>query len=364
MMEDSADPPQNVTPYVLHQIQENTSFRSKADDIFGSLGGLEQKYQTDLTKRKEDDKKRGHDDEDEDVGESEPRFKKPSLPPSQRDRRSDGGSSRDNRYDDRNRDRSRDRDKDRGHYRHGGPGRYDSRRQERGSFSSRPRGRFHQPDYKMNPEKWKKYSLEETCMYGDSFNRNVALDFISDLRKRKTEQKREDDSEASSGGCPKIEFHKPKAVSTQDDDEVSGKRKNYGDVYRMSEYVIGMPKKPKSRQHTKTSDETDDSTRSKSNLSLNHLGEDDLDTDDSTAVTSSIEADQSDSKAQVETGQSDSKESSSSQSAAGKDNRVASSEVDTKMDIEAEPIQEMPQIKFSKGKGKRKIRARQVDEDD
>ena len=351
-MANSSDPPQNVTPYSLHQTQqEGTGFRSKADDIFGSLGGLEQKYQDGLTQRKED-KKRSHDDDEEDEEESRGQFKKPSLPSS----RERGSDSRDRRYDSSSRDRSsredrnRDRDKDfvdrnRDHYRGG----YDPRHRGRGNFSKPPRGRFHQPDYKLNPDKWKKYSLEDTSLHGDSSNRSVALDFINELRKRKADEKTAERSEDRSDSCSKIEFHKPASVSSSDTDEEGGKRKNYGGVYRMSEYVVGMAKKPKSRHHAKVSSAADEkSSGSSTNLSLGHLAEDDdLDTDESMDMTTSKETDQS----------GDRNESVGTQSVE-KEEKPADSEE------REEPEKEKTQFKFGKGKGKRKIRARQADDDD
>ncbi len=253
-------------------------------------------------------------------------------------------------------------DRNRGHYKPRSEGRYDSRHHSHGSFS-RPRSRFHQPDYKINPDKWTKYSLEDTCTYGDSFNRSVALDFISELRKRKAGGKSEDVA-TSSDDSAKIEFHKPKTGSSSSQDRAedsSGKRKNYGSVYRMSEYVVGMAKKPKPRHHTKTNENT---KTNKYNLALKHLAEDHLDSDETMDVDPSAETGKADLKSPARDTDQLGTEDSSSSSKFAKDRCVSSdSSVSSNVD-NADHGKPQFTCKFGKGKHKRKIRARQVDDDE
>lgn len=349
------DPPGNVSPFTL-QAQQQTSgdFISKTDSIFGSLGSLEQKYQSHLTERKDEgSNKRGHDDEDEDEDSDRGRFKKPSVPSehSPRDRRSDRASDRRSHSSSRSDTRERDDrpwDINRG----------ERRWERRGNFSRPPpRGRFQQPDHKLNPGKYTAYTLEDTSVAGEKANRSIALDFITELKKRKEGETAEE--EGDKADCKnKIEFHKPKKEDGEGDDDTSGKRKNYGSVYRMSEYVVGgaSSKKPKSKHHTTTlPSASDDSSIFKSNLPLDHLGDDDNDeSSDSMDTTTEIKPGMKGQPPMVSTG--------STELSANED----TSDVDAgnKAGVLQEGVdKEQTQFKFGKGKGKRKIRARQVDDD-
>ena len=66
------------------------------------------------------------------------------------------------------------------------------------------------PDHILHPEKWKKYSLEDdgSSSYasgGDSLNRQVALSFLNDLRKRKSSDA--SGSDALSEASPKLKHN-------------------------------------------------------------------------------------------------------------------------------------------------------------
>ncbi|XP_071795434.1 uncharacterized protein [Asterias amurensis] len=113
-----------------------------------------------------------------------------------------------------------------------------SRGQRQGAWNRRPRGgRRQPPDHFVNPEKYTKYSLEETNMCGNAANRSVALGFLNDLKKRKEEESTSSiETEVCEDG--KHVFQKP--VLSKESTEQSPKRKVYGSVYKMADYEVGM----------------------------------------------------------------------------------------------------------------------------
>ena len=99
-----------------------------------------------------------------------------------------------------------------------------------------------QPDYKINPHKWKKYSLRDVELTTDRGNSVAALNFLSELQKHKgdegtTSKKRSGD---------KITFRKVEDVC-RDEDECKKSEFRRSKVI-MPEYVVGE----KSRKRRKT----------------------------------------------------------------------------------------------------------------
>ncbi len=112
-----------------------------------------------------------------------------------------------------------------------------SRGQKQGAWNGRPKGgRCQTPDHLMNPQKYTKYSLEETNMCGNAANRSIALGFLNDLKKRK-----DSESKSSTEVCEegKHVFQKPVFIS-KEQTEQSPKKKVYGSVYKMADYEVGM----------------------------------------------------------------------------------------------------------------------------
>jgi len=81
--------------------------------------------------------------------------------------------------------------------------------------SHRPRRQFYPynnktkvPDYKKNPEKWIKYSLESTSDMTDKSNSAAAFSFLREIEERKRKNSNIEDEETTTSG--KILFKKPK----------------------------------------------------------------------------------------------------------------------------------------------------------
>ncbi|XP_038053418.1 uncharacterized protein LOC119725895 [Patiria miniata] len=115
----------------------------------------------------------------------------------------------------------------------------------RGRGTSNPRGRHHPADHVLNPNKYTKYSLEETNMCGNSANRSVALGFLSELRKRK--QQGDNQTVQESGTTEQLVFQKPRETRTLDQAEQPSK-KSYGSVYKMPKYEVGKASAPKNKK--------------------------------------------------------------------------------------------------------------------
>lgn len=99
--------------------------------------------------------------------------------------------------------------------------------QYRGRNSSRGRyGRGRAvPDYKLHPERWTEYSLEDVDI-SDSSNKKAALDFLEERRKLKENALKEDAMDLESSACSKglLTFKQPKKQSS-DNAQVSTKEK-------------------------------------------------------------------------------------------------------------------------------------------
>nr|XP_023027130.1 protein TSSC4 [Leptinotarsa decemlineata] len=100
------------------------------------------------------------------------------------------------------------------------------------------------PDFKKNPHKWTKYSIDDVEDISDESNTRTALNFLNELRKRKTihmecDQKLEEVPN-------KIIFHKPNLLDKQNDFvDSSGTLKSsfISSKVVMPEYVVGQKKK-------------------------------------------------------------------------------------------------------------------------
>ena len=145
------------------------------------------------------------------------------------------------------------------------------------------------PDHVVHPEKWTKYSLEEDGtsglrgVSGDVSNRNIALSFLEDLRKRReAELKREPamsqrrlSTEDESGEQGKIVFSAKSKVEETKAPEVSGEHQSRvkDGVNVMPEYEIGnTPKKrakPTCAQRTRADDGS--AAEQTETLTLEHL---------------------------------------------------------------------------------------------
>ena len=120
-----------------------------------------------------------------------------------------------------------------------------SRNDRRRKFSPQKRERGHTryrhsiADHVVHPERWKKYSLEDTDLTSDSQNKQAAFAFITELKKRKACP----DDDASEVADFRPKFKKPKRkedavkdVGTRKESSVvtvSGKR-------IQNEYVVGQ----------------------------------------------------------------------------------------------------------------------------
>merc|ERR1719505_140284 len=83
------------------------------------------------------------------------------------------------------------------------------------------------PDHVLNPEKWKKYSLEEDGssvpahdgLSGDQLNKKIALDFMGELRKRSANDSQNENEEETMDTCEKISFKAPVKPCTANDEK-------------------------------------------------------------------------------------------------------------------------------------------------
>jgi hypothetical protein len=64
------------------------------------------------------------------------------------------------------------------------------------------------PDFKRNPHKYTKYSLDDAAPVSHESNRQAAFAFLDELKKRKASDNQDEDDNSSSEG-QKIAFRKP-----------------------------------------------------------------------------------------------------------------------------------------------------------
>uniref|UniRef100_A0A336MXT5 U5 small nuclear ribonucleoprotein TSSC4 n=1 Tax=Culicoides sonorensis TaxID=179676 RepID=A0A336MXT5_CULSO len=134
----------------------------------------------------------------------------------------------------------------------------------------------HVPDYKVNPHKWKKYSLEDADC-SDRTNTAAAFNFLREIEKRKEIDEKE---EGSSDSVPsKIVFKKSvklNKVNEESSEESSSVLR--GTKVVMPEYVVGQKRPSKVERKLKS----DRKSEKHKELKLNHLMEDEEEEDDGT----------------------------------------------------------------------------------
>jgi len=145
------------------------------------------------------------------------------------------------------------------------------------------------PDYKINPHKWKKYSLEDSDI-SDRSNTSAAFQFLAEIEQNK--QNASDADDEAMGSSNPIVFNRKtkfthlaalrKDTESSSDDNQCDKAVLKGSKVVMPEYVIGQKPKSKNKKATqsvtsKRSNETSDSA--KAALQLQHLMEEDDDED-------------------------------------------------------------------------------------
>lgn len=90
-----------------------------------------------------------------------------------------------------------------------------------------------QPDYKINPHKWKKYSLEDVELTTDKGNSVVALNFLSELQS----QRKENECKTIKCSGDKIQFRK--VENAPGNENKSEKSEFQRSKVIMPEYVVG-----------------------------------------------------------------------------------------------------------------------------
>ncbi|XP_065088119.1 U5 small nuclear ribonucleoprotein TSSC4 [Ochlerotatus camptorhynchus] len=133
------------------------------------------------------------------------------------------------------------------------------------------------PDFKKNPEKWTKYSLEDVDT-SDRSNTAAAFSFLREMENKKQDQQDEEEtSETSSGFKGKVKFNRSIKLKSklEEDDEPppteQDKPKVKGSKVVMPEYVIGQ--KMKKSKTVKLGTVSSKRDRSKE-LKLDHLMDD------------------------------------------------------------------------------------------
>lgn len=120
----------------------------------------------------------------------------------------------------------------------------------------------HVPDFKVNPHKWKKYSLEDADC-SDRTNTAAAFNFLREIEKRKEEEMEQEGSNTEQ----KIIFKKSSKFerNTNTEEESSTLK---GSKVVMPEYVVGqkVTKKEKKAKSCQSS-----SDKKKTELKLDHL---------------------------------------------------------------------------------------------
>lgn len=129
----------------------------------------------------------------------------------------------------------------------------------------------HVPDYKINPHKWKKYSLEDADC-SDRTNTAAAFDFLREIEKRK-----EDEEEEASEESSKIVFKKStKLMNAEVTTDADDAAKLKGSKVVMPEYVVGQKKVKKAEKKPKPERASTDKHKE---LKLDHLLDDEEDDD-------------------------------------------------------------------------------------
>lgn len=154
------------------------------------------------------------------------------------------------------------------------------------------------PDHVLHPQKWTEYSLKEDGtsipggtagnLKGDNLNKNIALDFLHDLKKRKKIETGCGDSSNAEGTSGKegeeVQFHKPMNLKRKLDQLDDGDKNSMqcaedehwqpaasdsmqGNVIRMKAFEFGD--KPEARQPKKVQSKSAAGVE----LSLSHLEE-------------------------------------------------------------------------------------------
>ncbi|XP_053955508.1 uncharacterized protein LOC128861407 [Anastrepha ludens] len=133
------------------------------------------------------------------------------------------------------------------------------------------------PDYKVNPQKWTKYSLADVDI-SDHTNTAAAFQFLKQMDDQQTE------SEGTSEANFKIEFKKSskirKQMKAKEDNELKDaevdKPRLKGSKVVMPEYVVGQQKKCKKIRKVSS----ENKVRAAGTLKLDHLQEEDEDTEE------------------------------------------------------------------------------------
>lgn len=100
------------------------------------------------------------------------------------------------------------------------------------------------PDHILHPQKWTKYSLEEDGseriqgISGDALNRQAALSFMDEIRKRKEDAPKEN-SESDVEMTEKHVFSKTAIKHKMEIDEIPSRSQIVEGVNIMAEYVVG-----------------------------------------------------------------------------------------------------------------------------
>ncbi|KAL5287054.1 hypothetical protein ACFFRR_008167 [Megaselia abdita] len=129
------------------------------------------------------------------------------------------------------------------------------------------------PDYKSNPQKWKKYSLADVDI-SDQSNISAAFDFMRAIESQKEKDLDLGFDNEQKEFTGKIKFNKSanvkRSLRTSKSEEESDKPKLKGSKLVMPEYVVGQRVKPTPVSNKKEKVPKD----TKQMLSLSHLMED------------------------------------------------------------------------------------------
>ena len=104
--------------------------------------------------------------------------------------------------------------------------------ENRGRRRSQGRG-WKTPDYKLHPERWTEYSLEDVDV-SDSTNKLAAFAFLQERRAMKDSEMKEESADLDSIACSKgaITFKKPVKKSNKSESETVGSESNQKIVQR------------------------------------------------------------------------------------------------------------------------------------
>ncbi|XP_011181376.1 uncharacterized protein LOC105211565 [Zeugodacus cucurbitae] len=138
------------------------------------------------------------------------------------------------------------------------------------------------PDYKVNPQKWTKYSLADVDI-SDHTNTAAAFQFLKAMDEQLDECEGRDVSSRESNN--KIEFKKFSKIKKQIKDKEGEELKDAevdkprlkGSKVVMPEYIVGQQRDAKKKKHLKS---VDNQSRAAGTLKLDHLQEDDEDTEE------------------------------------------------------------------------------------